>query len=247
MNRYRLIALDMDGTLLTKSNTISLENQYWIKRAGEAGVAVCIATGRGHESIVPFVTQLGLQTPFVAVNGSEVWENKDQLYERVLLDKDLVKEMFKQAKTHDVWFWAYGLNHVYNRDNWQGFPQDEQWLKFGYYTDNDQLRLSIFKEISSWGKLEITNSDPNNLEINPLGINKSYGVTKMCELIGCTMDEVITMGDSMNDMAMIVDSGLGVAMGNAQDEVKQAADVIAPTNEEDGVGFIIRKYILGEA
>jgi HAD superfamily hydrolase (TIGR01484 family) len=246
MNRYRLIALDMDGTLLTKSNTISLENQYWIKRAEEAGVAVCLATGRGHDLIVPFLKQLGLNTPFVAVNGSEVWTNKEQLHRRVLLEVDLVKDMHKLAVAHDVWYWAYGLNQVYNRDNWLGFPQDEQWLKFGYYTDNEQLRLSIIKDISSWGRLEITNSDPNNMEINPLGINKSYGIRQMCEIIGCRMDEVVAMGDSMNDMAMIIDAGLGVAMGNAQDMVKQAADVIAPTNEEDGVGFIIRKYVLGD-
>ncbi|MEX2415351.1 MAG: Cof-type HAD-IIB family hydrolase [Paenibacillaceae bacterium] len=246
MNRYRLIALDMDGTLLRESNTISPENQYWIKRAGEAGVAVCMATGRGRESIIPFVEQLDLNTPFAAVNGSEVWKNREQLYHRVILDIDLVKEMFKLAETHDVWFWAYGLNRVHNRDNWKGFPEDEQWLKFGYYTENAQIRLSITKEISSWGRLEITNSNPNNMEINPLGINKSYGIKQLCEIIGCGMNEVVAMGDSMNDMAMIVDAGLGVAMGNAQNVVKQAADVIAPTNEEDGVGFIIRKYILGE-
>ena len=247
MNRYRLIALDMDGTLLNGSHAISLENQHWIKRAGEAGIAVCMATGRGYTSIIPFVEQLGLNTPFVAVNGSEVWKNKEQLHNRVLLDTDLVKEMHKLAVTHDTWFWAYGLHKVYNRDNWlDEFPLDEQWLKFGYYSVDQQIRMSITKEISSWAKLEITNSDPNNMEMNPLGVNKSYGIKQMCEIIGCSMNEVVAMGDSMNDMAMIVDAGLGVAMGNAQDVVKQAADVIAPTNEEDGVGFIIRKYVLGD-
>ncbi|MEX1029865.1 MAG: Cof-type HAD-IIB family hydrolase [Paenibacillaceae bacterium] len=246
MKNYRLIALDMDGTLLNKSNTISPENLYWIKKAGEVGVAVCLASGRTHKSIVPFMEQLELNTPVVAVNGSEVWQNKEQLYHRVLMDKDHVKEMYRLAKLHDIWFWASGLSQEYNRENWDGFPQDEQWLKFGYYIDNERLRLSIIKEISSWGTLEITNSDPNNMEMNPLGINKSYGIQKMCEIIGCTMSEVVAMGDSMNDLAMIVDAGLGVAMGNAQDMIKQAADVIAPTNEEDGVGFIIRKYVLGD-
>ncbi len=246
MNRYRMIALDMDGTLLNESNLISEENQYWINRAVEAGIAVCMATGRGHASIRPFVEQMGLRSPFVAVNGSEVWKDKDRLHHRVLMDVDIIKEMLKLANTHDVWFWAYGLNHVYNRDNWQGFPEEEQWLKFGYYTDNEQLRLSLLQEISSWGKLEITNSNPNNMEMNPLGINKSYGIKKMCEMIGCGMEEVVAMGDSMNDIAMITDAGLGVAMGNAQERVKQAADVVAPTNEDDGVSFIIRKYVLGD-
>ncbi len=246
MNRYRIIALDMDGTLLNSSNTISEENQYWIKRAGEAGIAVCMATGRGHASIVPFVEQLGLSSPFVAVNGSEVWNNKDHLNHRVLMDVHLIKEMLRLANAHGVWFYAYGLNHVYNRENWKGFPTDEQWLKFGYYTENEQLRLSLLQEISSWGLLEITNSDPNNMEMNPIGVNKSYGIRKLCEIVGCGMEEVVAMGDSMNDMAMIVDAGLGVAMGNAQAAVKQAANVVAPTNEEDGVGFIIRKYVLGE-
>jgi HAD superfamily hydrolase (TIGR01484 family) len=246
MSRYRLIALDMDGTLLNKTQTISLENQYWIKKAGEAGIAVCMATGRGHMAIIPFVEQMGLNTPFAAVNGSEVWNNKEQLYQRVLMDTNLLKEMYKLAVSHDVWYWAYGVKQVYNRDNCRSLPQDEQWLKFGYQTDNDSIRISITNEINSWGKLEITNSAPDNLEMNPLGINKSYGIKKMCEIIGCRMDEVVAMGDSMNDIAMIVDAGLGVAMGNAQEIVKQAADVVAPTNEEDGVGYIIRKYVLGD-
>jgi phosphoglycolate phosphatase (TIGR01487 family) len=244
MSRYRLIALDMDGTLLNKSHTISEQNKHWIKQAGQAGIAVCLASGRAYKSMLPFVELLGLDTPFVAVNGSEVWHNKERLHHRVLMDVDHVKEMHRLAQAHDLWFWAYSTKQEYNRENWGGFSQDEQWLKFGYYIEEAQLRSSILKEISSWGTLEITNSDPNNMEMNPIGINKSYGIQKMCELIGCSMNEVVAMGDSMNDMAMIVDAGLGVAMGNAQSIIKEAADVVAPTNEDDGVGFIIRNYVL---
>jgi HAD superfamily hydrolase (TIGR01484 family) len=245
MNNYRLIALDMDGTLLNENRIISDENLYWINKAREAGIAVCMATGRGRELIIPFMDQMGLNTPFVAVNGSEVWKDKQQLHRRVILDSNLVREMHKLAVANDVWFWAYGVNQVYNRDNWFSFPEEEQWLKFGYYTENQKIRMSISQEIASWGALEITNSDPNNIELNPLGIHKASGIRQMCEIIGCTMDEVVAMGDSMNDMAMILDAGLGVAMGNAQEVVKQAADIVAPTNEEDGVGFIIRQHVLG--
>ena len=84
----------------------------------------------------------------------------------------------------------------------------------------------------------MTNSAPNNMELNPIGIHKGYGLQQVCELIGCTMNEVVAIGDSVNDIAMIQAAGLGVAMGNAQDIVQQTADVIAPTNIESESPFI---------
>jgi len=94
---------------------------------------------------------------------------------------------------------------------------------------------------------EITNSHPANLEFNPKGVNKAAGLRQVCQLYGLSMDEVVAMGDSLNDIAMIREAGLGVAMGNAQEEVKRAADMIALSNTEDGVAHLIRSFVLQEA
>jgi hypothetical protein len=98
--------------------------------------------------------------------------------------------------------------------------------------------------VDSWSTLEITNSHPCNLELNPKGISKASGMRKVCELLGITMSEVVAMGDSMNDLSMIRAAGLGVAMGNAQDGVKAAADLVTATNDEHGVAKVIREYVL---
>ncbi|MDF2963402.1 MAG: Cof-like hydrolase, partial [Paenibacillus sp.] len=99
-------------------------------------------------------------------------------------------------------------------------------------------------KLEAWGVLEITNSHPLNLELNPKGINKASGIRQVCSLLGIGMSQVIAMGDSLNDESMIREAGLGVAMGNAQDEVKEFADVITATNEEHGVAKIIEQYVL---
>jgi hydroxymethylpyrimidine pyrophosphatase-like HAD family hydrolase len=91
----------------------------------------------------------------------------------------------------------------------------------------------------------VTNSHPCNLEINPIGISKASGIEEVCRLIGISMSEVVAMGDSLNDMAMIKAAGLGVAMGNAQEELKAAADLVTVTNNEHAVAKIIREHILG--
>ncbi|MNI76727.1 Sugar phosphatase YidA [compost metagenome] len=101
-------------------------------------------------------------------------------------------------------------------------------------------------QLQDLGGLEITNSSPSNLEINPLGINKASGIREVCKLLGLEMSQVVAVGDSLNDLAAIQQSGFGVAMGNAQEVVKQEADAVVATNNNDGIAEVIQKYILTE-
>ena len=120
----------------------------------------------------------------------------------------------------------------------------QEWLKFGYFTENMEKLQQIRDIVEGWGTLEITNSHPSNIELNPLGISKASGVETVCQLLGISMSEVIAMGDSENDIAMIREVGLGVAMGNAQDEVKRIADITTVTNNEHAIAKVIRTYML---
>lgn len=118
--KYRLLALDMDGTLLNDEQKITPLTVEWIKKAMEAGVHVCLSTGRSSRSAMPYAEQLGLNTPMIMVNGSEVWRTPHELYRRSLMDVELVREMHKIAEEFDIWFWAYSVDEVYNRDSWDG-------------------------------------------------------------------------------------------------------------------------------
>ncbi|MNI32895.1 Sugar phosphatase YidA [compost metagenome] len=244
MSTYKLIALDMDGTLLNNKQEISPENRAAIHAAYAAGAIVILSTGRGFQSALPYASDLGLDTPMVTVNGSEVWKSPKELLKRDLLSPQLVLDMHEIANNFDTWWWAYAVDGIYNRDIPYEDAYSKQWLKFGYYTEDAKALPQIRRMIEEWDQLEITNSHPCNLELNPKGVNKATGVREVCKLLGIEMSQVIAMGDSENDIAMIREAGLGVAMGNAQEEVKRIADLTTISNVEHGVAKIINEYVL---
>ncbi|MUG71100.1 Cof-type HAD-IIB family hydrolase [Paenibacillus validus] len=247
MSRYRMIALDMDGTMLTEEKTISAETRAAILAAEDAGIKVVFATGRGIQNALPYAVELGLTSPLVTVNGGEVWKAPGELLERHPMQADEVRRMHQLAIQYDTWYWAYSVGDVFNKETWDGVGDIDArtWLKFGYYTENLEVLGTIRQQLESWDLFEITNSHPCNIEMNPKGVNKASGLRRLCELYGFDMSQVIAMGDSLNDVSMIREAGLGVAMGNAQDEVKKLADTVTLTNEEHGVARIIREYALG--
>ncbi|MDR0268256.1 Cof-type HAD-IIB family hydrolase [Paenibacillus sp.] len=243
-NKYKLLALDMDGTLLTSEQVISQGTSKWIQKAKDQGIHVCLSTGRSFGNALPYGEELGLATPMITVNGSEVWRAPHDLYHRSLMDPRLISDMYDIAAAEGCWYWAYTVDQVYNKDNWIDEIMGNEWLKFGYHTKDDEVRHRILMKLQDMGGLEITNSSPHNLEVNPQGINKASGIQKVCELLGLEMSEVIAVGDSMNDLAAIEVAGLGVAMGNAQEVVKEVADFVTASNDEDGIAEVIQKFIL---
>ncbi|MUT68523.1 Cof-type HAD-IIB family hydrolase [Paenibacillus sp. NEAU-GSW1] len=248
MGDYKLIALDMDGTLLNEQSEISKENGEWIQRALDAGITVSFSTGRGFRSALPFAEQLKLETPMITVNGSEVWQKPHVLHKRTLLSPGYVKRLHEVAQQHPgTWFWAYTTEEVFNLERWINPATDYEahhWLKFGYYTEDEQVRQRIYDEVAEWGALEITNSSPWNWEMNAKGITKASAIRELCSLMGIEMSQVVAVGDSLNDIAAIREAGLGVAMGNAQEAVKEAADAVTLTNDEHGVAEVIKRYVL---
>lgn len=241
---YKLLALDMDGTLLNDDHQVSEETGKWIRRAIKEGFHVCLSTGRAAMHALPYAVELGLETPMVTVNGSEVWKAPHELHFRALMDVELIRKMHALAEEYGVWFWAYTTERLYNRDHWAENLEEQEWLKFGYNTKDHDVLHNILMRLQDMGGLQITNSSPDNLEINPGGISKASGIQQVCELLGITMEQVIAVGDSLNDIAMIEAAGLGVAMGNAQDAVKELADITVASNNEDGIVQVIRKYML---
>lgn len=239
------MALDLDGTLLNETSEISDTNAEWVKRAVDAGVTVCVSTGRGFKSALPIAETLGLETPMITVNGGEIWTKPHSLHRRTLLDSSKVMKLHALAEQYpDVWYWGYTTEDIYNKERWVGDTIASHWLKFGYYTEDVQSLGEILKEIQTWEGLELTNSSPFNIEINPTGVSKATALMEVCRMLGYEMSEVVAVGDSLNDIAAIRAVGLGVAMGNAQDEVKLAANVVTGSNQEHGVAQVIQNYVL---
>ncbi|WP_062106883.1 Cof-type HAD-IIB family hydrolase [Bacillus niameyensis] len=240
---FKLIALDMDGTLLNHQQEISEENQKAIAEAMEKGIHVVLSTGRHLHSTKPYADSMQLASYLVVINGSQIWDPSGNLLESHPLHEDLIRSIWELCNQHNGRFWAMTAESEF-RD---GFPNEipgREWLKFGFDLDTHEVREAILTELRKNKQLEISNSSPLNIEVNALGINKANALKKICGLLGITMDEVMAVGDSLNDLAMIQEAGCGVAMGNAQNAVKEAADWVTDTNDADGVAKAIRHWVL---
>ncbi|NHM32676.1 Cof-type HAD-IIB family hydrolase [Neobacillus terrae] len=239
----KLVALDMDGTLLNSSDEISEGNRRAIKEAQEKGIYVVLSTGRSILTSRQHAESLQLSSFLVTVNGSEIWDQNGELVERNSVKSDLVQWMWELSQKHGTKFWATGVDKVWN----DSMPEDimaGEWLKFGFNIEDVHVRELILKELQDKELFEISNSSPINIEVNALGVNKARGLQTVCEKLGIGLEHVMAVGDSLNDMAMIKEAGLGVAMGNAQEAVKAEADFVTKTNDEDGVAFAIEKWVL---
>lgn len=239
----KLVALDMDGTLFNDDHQISNENRQAIREAQEKGLYVVLSTGRSILTCGQHADSLELTSYLVTVNGSEIWDEKRELVERNLLNSELVQWMWELSKQHRAKFWAISTDNLWN-NNMPEEISNLEWLKFGFDIEDDDVRAAILKELQEKGEFELSNSTLKNIEVNPLGINKAKGLKIVCSRLGIDMKNVMAMGDSLNDIAMITEAGLGIAMGNAQETVKIAADWVTLTNNENGVAHAIRKWVL---
>ncbi|MFT4416459.1 Cof-type HAD-IIB family hydrolase [Fredinandcohnia humi] len=243
MSTYRLLALDLDGTTLLDNKKISETNIYWIRKAVEKGVTVSFATGRGRQTANCYRAELGLTTPMVFLNGAEVWKTPEELFERHFLSKNDILQLHQLAIETNSWFWGFTTDHFIRKPDWTEDLLKEEWLKFGLLNDDLSTIEHLKSVIDEWANLEITQSSSNNLEISKKGITKEHGIRKVCSLLDIEMNQVMAIGDSFNDEKLLRSVGLGVAMGNAPTEIKEIADVITSSNEEDGVAKAICQYI----
>lgn len=122
----------------------------------------------------------------------------------------------------------------------QGKPVEKIHLLFHDF----DIRAAVAETLKPLPFISLTTAYPANLEINTYTANKGNGILKLGELLGISKKEIMVCGDGGNDLAMIQMAGLGVAMGNASEEIKKAADFITKTNEEDGVAYAIEKFVL---
>ncbi|GGK07668.1 5-amino-6-(5-phospho-D-ribitylamino)uracil phosphatase YcsE [Lentibacillus kapialis] len=239
----KLIALDMDGTLLNSEEAVSDFNREKIAQALAKDVHVVLSTGRWLNSCYPYAESLTLSSFLITCNGGEIWTFEKELKERHLLDPERVKLMWELANDMELRTWMISTDRIWYGTAPDNFS-DREWLKFGCDSyDGDKLE-TIVKELSHYDDLELTNSMLTNIEVNPKGVSKASALNNVCKEIGISMDNVMAAGDSLNDIKMIQEAGVGVAMGNAQEAIKNVADYVTVTNNQHGVGKAIEKFVL---
>lgn len=241
MGKIKLLALDLDGSLLQNNQEISEANRYWIKQAEAAGMIVSFATGRGRTTSIQYWDAVSPKSPMVVVNGAEVWLNHNELLSRHFLPVKWLKPLHDLVVEHDTGFWLQGSSGLLRQEDWTDeHLNGTEFLKFGVLSREPEVIERLRAIISEWPELEVTSSAPSNLEVSSKGINKASGLAEIAEALDIEPASVAVVGDSLNDLAMFKWAGFGAAMGNAVESVKAVADYVTATNEEDGVAQVIQ-------
>jgi Cof subfamily protein (haloacid dehalogenase superfamily) len=297
---YKLIALDMDGTLLNNDKQISKENLVALKKAKNLGVKIVLCTGRAHPGVERYVKELGLITDeqysstcsgaYVINNTknnilkSDAFSLEDiKLFSQMAKDVGIAFNMFSgnELLYYENSFFSYhdviANNLTMNRIELENIKEDmdvykitlinehisvkESILNIFMNTDekemnrdidihtNEKFNKNLFDDLSFIpdnivDKFTFLKTSPYTIEVISKKANKGEGVKTIADKFGIEKEEVICIGDSGNDKHMIEYAGLGVAMGNAFEEIKEIADYVTYDNENDGVAHIVNKFIL---
>jgi Cof subfamily protein (haloacid dehalogenase superfamily) len=273
---YKLIASDLDETLLNDDHLVPQINIDWIQKAvNEKDVKFVCATGRGYMQIQPELTQLGLKDKegeyTLSFNGGALTENKGN---RVIqwngLDFNTMKEIFEFGLKQDVCLHVYTqdtlyvynlsdseakrikhqkLEAVYPKENTVDFLKDEKIAKILYQNvDVPYLQtLEPQMEHITKGKCAVSYSSNRYMEFNALGVDKGVALKELANILNIDIKDTIAVGDNYNDLAMLHAAGLSVSANNGVDDVKEACDYTTTTDNNEGVlAEVIRKFIYNE-
>ena len=272
MKEKMMLCSDLDGTLLTDDKEISEKNIDAINRMLSAGHYFVISTGRPVASGREIVKQLGLTKPgcyMIAFNGAVIYDcAADRILSKRSLPIEHVQELFESAKKKNLYVQTYTSTDVvtYRHTKELDFYLKNSSIKnyklstkiYDVLEEEPQKvllidleheeRLKEFqKEKLDWekGKCNSFFSCKEYLEYCPLGVSKGYGVEYLTQLLNLSIDQIVAVGDERNDIPMIQTAKIGIAMANAVDEVKAAADCVTKNdNNHDAIAEIIDTYIL---
>lgn len=270
--KYKLIVTDMDGTLLNSKGQVSDENKNVLKELNKKGIHVAIATGRIYTTVRVYAKHLGIVTPIICSNGSIVKNLEDNsiVYSNPL-PIEYCNSLLDICKKNNINFYYFSEDTMYGEklegrllyySEWGKTLKEEERIhvkvvkdsrdifksdiiyKFGLQSDNDDILKSVAKEINSIMDVETHKSLANMLDIMNKDASKGKAIEKLAKSLGVKREEVLAIGDNENDMSMLEYAGLGIAMGNAEDKVKDIADFVTDSNDNNGVAKAINKFVL---
>lgn len=265
--KIRLIATDLDDTLLDHQCCISPRAREAFRRAQEKDIYVTIATGRMYRSALPFALELGIDVPLITYQGALVKTSVTQevLYHRPV-PGNLAGEVIRAGEKEGLTVNLYVNDRLYvNNDTpaaraYAGMARVpmtpvKDLLSFLNHDDptkilmiGDEKKLDdlwIQMEEKFGDTLYITKSKPQFLEFTHPQATKGQGLMAVADLLGIKKEEILALGDSYNDLELFRHAGFAVAMDNARDDIKREADYVTCSNNDDGVAEAIEKLVLG--
>ena len=270
---YKLLGFDLDGTILTGEKKLTARTKRALEEAIAQGMIVLPATGRPFSGIPKEIMEVeGIQYALTS-NGARIVDAKDGtiVYEKPV-PKEITEKILdiydKYDTLQEIYFQGVGYISEYDLkrvDQMVESPAMAEYVRstrkvvkniretarqlprgvdkvHAIFADQNE-KMCALRELEQMGQVTVTRALSNNIEVNAEGVDKGKGMLKLAELLGIRREEMIVFGDGWNDISMIQEAGCGVAMGNAQEAVKEAADLVTDSNEEDGVAKIIEKIL----
>lgn len=279
---YKLIAIDLDGTMLNQYGVITEKTKEAIKKAQQKEVEVIIASGRAINSVKNFAKEINSQKYFISGNGAITYDiqNDKILYENIL-SKQKALQIIKVCEENSIYYNIYtekgiiakSLNYntlYYYKDNLNKPEENQTHINiveniYNYIEQREEKVLKIMicdehqsvfnsimrklKEISQIEVLEVSHMSRKIIkhgteeikleyyytEVSAQNVDKWYAIEELIKILNITKEQVITIGDNANDVKMLQNAGLGIAMGESAPYVKQVADKTTLSNDEDGV------------
>lgn len=270
--KYKLLVLDVDGTLLNDEREISKRTLAALLKVQQMGVRIVLASGRPTYGLMPLAKalELGNYGGFIlSYNGCQIInaQNGEILFER-RINPEMLPYLEKKAHKNGFDIFTYHDDTLLTNQPENKYIQDEARLNDLIVIEEDEFSTAIdFAPCKCmlvsddeealigleehWkrrlaGTLDVFRSEPYFLEVVPCGVDKANTLGALLENLGVKREEVIAIGDGVCDVTMLQLAGVGVAMGHAQDSVKVCADHVTASNEEDGVALAVEKLILAE-
>ncbi len=267
MTTYKLMAIDIDDTLINDDKEVTPGVQQALEQAVAHGVVVTLATGRAYASAQAIARQTGLNVPIITYQGALI---KNLLDEKVLYERfvpvDAAVKLYEYCLEHNLHLQTYIDDKLYAREENQKLIEYCALNRTPYYIEPDFMKMvqkptpkmliiddpdyldeliPVFRELLG-DDMHITKSKPHFLEFMHKEGTKGHALTFLADHFGCDLKETIAVGDSWNDHEMLEAAGLGVAMGNAIEPLKAIADYVTLGNNEDGVKHVIDKFVLNQ-
>lgn len=266
----KLIAIDLDGTLLNDQKDLSSKNFKALNYAHDKGVQIVICTGRPYQASLPIIEKLDFLTTedcFITFNGAQIYSinQKELIYQGGLTYEDfclwrqhlevlnLPLNPVDQEWVYEPLTYQEGYESIYvgqvtqapsKRVDFDKFDETEEFLKFVISIDANHLQTQMkMLPTNLFDQYSVVTSHPYQMEVVAKGVSKGNAVKFLADKIGLKSSEIMTIGDQNNDLSMIEMAGIGVAMENASDELKIIADYITSSNNQDGVAQAIYHWI----
>ncbi|WP_422484350.1 Cof-type HAD-IIB family hydrolase [Gudongella sp. DL1XJH-153] len=269
----KLIAIDMDGTLLNSSNKLTERTKKAIAMAKEKNVEVVLATGRVLKSALHYANLLNLDSYIAACNGAILVDNKGNDIYRKPINKKKLEKIMEIGHDMSVYFHFYNEDTFFTRtyvkeivdyysssngkftgqsidvDIYKSIRDiaervDLDVFKF-LFIDNDLDKLiQLKKRLGSIEGISISKSWTNNLEVMEEGVSKGRSLEHLCRLMNISLNNTMAIGDNENDLSMLEIAGISVGMGNGAKSVLEKVYYVTEDNNHDGVAQAIEKFVL---